>query len=160
MIYQITMLSTKNWCFQIVVLEKTLKAPWKARRSNRSILKEINPEYSLGLMLKLKFQYFGHLIQRTDSLGKTLMLEKTEDRRGRGWQRMRWLDGITNLTDMNFSRVRELVVDREAWCAAAVHGVTKRWTRLSNWTKLMAWNPRLLSEACSLPEIICICFCW
>ena len=109
-----------------------MRVPWTARRSNQSILKEINPEYSLeGLMLKLKPQYFGHLMPRTNSLETTLMLGKIEGRRRRGWQRVRWLDGITDLMGASLSTLQELVIDREAW-RAAVHGVTKNWTRLSD----------------------------
>ena len=109
-----------------------MRAPWTTRRSNQSILKEISPGCSLeGLMLKLKLQYFGHLMRRVDSLEKTLMLAKTEGRRRRGRQRMRWLDGITDSMDMGLGGLRDLVIDREAW-RAVIHGVTKSWTRLSD----------------------------
>ena len=126
----------KNWCFWTVVLEKTLESPLDCKEINQSILKEISPGCSLeGLMLKLKLQYFGHLMWRVDSLEKILMLGGIGDRRRRGWQRMRWLDGTTNLMDMSLSELQELVMGTKAWYAG-IHGVVKSWTRLSNWTEL------------------------
>ena len=144
------------WCWR-----RPLRVPWTARRSNQSILKEISRGCSLeGLLLKVKLQYFGHLMQTADLFVKTLMLGKIEGRRRRGWQRMEWLDGITDSMDMGLGGLRELVMDREAWRASPVHGVTKNWTQLSDWTELrlvIAFLPRskhLLISWLQLPSAV------
>ena len=159
MVFPVVMCGCESWtikkaeCWRIDAFElwcwrRLLRIPWTTRRSNKSILKKISPEYSLeGLMLKPKLQYFGHLMEKTDSLEKTLVLGKNEGRRRRGWQRMRWLDGINDLVGMSLSEFWELVMKRKAWCAT-VHGVTKSRTQLSDWTD---WAMSFFPKLCPAP---------
>ena len=147
-----TVKKAEHWrtdAFELWCQRRLLRVAWTARRSNESVLKEISPEYPLeGLMLKLKLQYFGHLMQRADSLEKTLMLAKIEGRRRGGWQRMRWLDGIADSLDMSLSKLQEMVKDRLS-LECAVHGVTKSQTWLSDWTELN-WKPLSITESIML----------
>ena len=169
MVFPVVMYGCESWAikkaehqridtFELCCWRRLLRVPWTARRSNQSIPKEISPEYSLeGLMLKLKLQYFGHLMWRANSLKKTLMLGTIEGRRRRGWQKMWWLDGIIDSMDIGLGELRKLVMDREAW-RAAVHGAAKSWTRLSDWTELN-WT-YVEPMKILLLKSHCVCTCW
>ena len=170
MVFPVVMYGCESWtikkvehqridAFELWCWRRLLRVPWTARRSNQSILKDISPEYSSeGLMLKLKLQYFGHLMQRTDSLEKTLMLGKIEGRRIRGWQRMRWLDGITDSMDMSLSKLQELVKDKEAWYTT-VHEVANSQTWLSDWTELHYPCPLKDSHVLQTLQRVFLYFC-
>ena len=165
MVFPVVMYGCESWtvkkdehqridAFELWCWRRLLRVPWTARKSNQSILKEISPGSSLeGLMLKLKLQYFGHLMRRADSFEKTLMLGKIEGRRRRRWQRMRWLYGITDTMDMGLGGLRELVMDREAW-HTVVHRVAKSWTRLSHWTELILWYNSSCSSVTTTRQLL------